>query len=120
MTNLWASIWPEAHRVRLLVTDPKGDCLRAVLPPRPAEPFALTTLLQGLAFWYGENLHAAMVVGPHCPPSAVEDLCDERHWPFGVGPVELHLQAPRQRRPRRRIHGMGHFRDLIADHEGGR
>ena len=51
------------NEVRLLVTHRGDDCLRAVLPRRPAHPRALHTLLDALAMWHGSPVHAALVAG---------------------------------------------------------
>ncbi|MBL9107105.1 MAG: hypothetical protein JNL82_39775 [Myxococcales bacterium] len=48
-------------RLEVTVQGPEGEVMRASLPPTPAQPRALVTLLEGLARWQGAALHTAVV-----------------------------------------------------------
>jgi len=57
--------WSAKVRLRLVrmevtVRGPEGELMRASLPPTPAQPRALVTLLEGLARWQGAALHTAV------------------------------------------------------------
>ena len=46
--------------MKLLLSCPEGDLLKAQLDPRPCHPRALLTLLEGLSLWAGEPLSVAL------------------------------------------------------------
>lgn len=112
MDRITVTLAPETARVRMLVTSPAGDILRAVLgPPAMAHPRAAATLLEGLALWHQRPLSVVLCAdGPDggCAMGLYDAL--------GFGDRTLHYEvaiAARGRRPRRStLGGLGDFRDL--------
>lgn len=106
----------------LLVTDPYGnDLLKARLPASARHPRALLATLEGLALWSGAPIRAVIAVAASCPHSLVSTCFGDDLLPTHSALVELDFAVPAPRR-RRRIRGMGSFRQLrlvIAD-EGER
>lgn len=115
--TLHATIQPGPHRTRILATDQGDDCLKAVLPTPPVHPRALHTLLEGLALWHGEPVHAALVADGPSGLSRVEDLFGGGLWPHDLANVRFDIHHPRRAR---RIRGPGDFRRLYLLHGGGR
>jgi len=61
MSTLWLSIEPELSETRLMLTQAQvGTTLRARLPTQPSQPRALLLLLEAIAAWYGQPLHAVL------------------------------------------------------------
>lgn len=111
--SLTATVRAGPNNVRVLATQHGDDCLKAVLPSRPAHPRALHTLLDGLAMWHGTRVRAALVAGDPWAPSLVEDLFDGRLWPHELASVHFDIVQPRTHR---RIRGPGDFRSLYLVH----
>jgi len=113
MTYRWNTrlrIEPDA--LKILIEDVQGDALKARLPLSPHHPRALLTLLEGVALWSGETLHAALSVGGPRARSSVKAI-------FGgaIGPMEsalVHFDSvhPPERSRSRRMAGVGDFRQL--------
>ena len=73
MTYRWNTrLQVEPDALKILIEDHQGDALKARLPICPHHPRALLTLLEGVALWSGENLHAALSVGGPRVRSSVE------------------------------------------------
>jgi len=110
------ALWPVTLRIgkdlKLLVTSPEGDDLiKARLPLRPPHPRALLTMLEGIALFSGEPLYAVISAGAHR-----DDWLGSEQWGDDLWPAEsplVHfdfaLSAPRARR---RLRGVGDFRDV--------
>ena len=113
MNNLTVTLYPGSTQTRLLATWMGDDCLRAVLPSRPIDPRAPTTLLEALAAWIGQPAHAAVVVDDKAPASFVQRL-----WDGGLLPNDtalVHVSVVSAQRPRR-LRGPGDMRALYAIH----
>lgn len=97
---------PEA--MKILVVGWDGDLLKAHLPPNPAHPGALVTLLEGLSLWAGTPLLAAVSVGDACHPSSVDALFggDALYADSPLVTFNPVFYSPN----RRRIRGLGDFR----------
>lgn len=111
--TLHATVRGGPHDARVLATHNLDDCLKAVLPRRPAHPRSLHTLLDGLAMWHGQPIQAALVASDPWAPSLVEDLFDGVLWPHDLASVRFEIIHPR---PPRRIRGPGDFRPLYVVH----
>jgi hypothetical protein len=108
--------WPTTLRIggkelKLLVTSPHGDdLLKARFPVLTPHPRALLTLLEGVALWSGEPLHAVISA------SAQRDdwLCSEE-WGDELWPPEsplVHFDFAISPRARRTLIGVGDFREV--------
>jgi hypothetical protein len=61
MSSLWLSIEPSPQHTRLLLSRASsGIALKALLPPTPAQPKALASLLTALVAWYNVPLFAVL------------------------------------------------------------
>jgi len=110
-------LWPTTLRItrrelKLLVTSQQGDdLLKARLPLAPPHPRALLTLLEGVALWSGEPLHAVISADAHC-----DEWRGTEPWCAGLWPAESPLVrfdfAIPPPRARRKIAGVGDFRDV--------
>ena len=109
-------LWPTTLRIdkdlKLLVTSPEGDDLiKARLPLRPPHPRALLTMLEGIALFSGQPLHAVISAG-----SEREAWLDSEQWCGDLWPTESPLVqfdfALPPPRARRQLRGVGDFRDL--------
>jgi hypothetical protein len=109
-------IRPEKGAVKILVNDLEGDILRARLPKPPDHPRALLTLLEGLALWGGQPVHAAISAGALETAWSELGLFGGELWPVESLLVRFSF-TPRLRR--RRLAGLGDFRSLYAM-RGGR
>lgn len=111
MTHWSARLILARSGIRLLVSDPLSDRLKAVLPGSPAHPRAALTLLEGLALWSGQPLTAVLGAAPGWHPSYEADLFGHPLAPVDSALVRFDV-AP-DRKPRRtRISGLGDFRDV--------
>jgi hypothetical protein len=113
MEHLVVTISPEHDKTRVLMANGQSDLLKAILPPpRMAHPRAAATLLEGLSLWVQQRLSVVLLADESDPTSGALSLCDA----LGYGERTLHYdvgvacRAPR--RSRRRIEGVGNFRDL--------
>ena len=109
---LWSTTLRIGADMKLLVTSPEGDdLLKARLPIRPPHPRALLTMLEGVALFSGEPLCAVVSAGAH-----QEDWLDSEQWCNDLWPAEsplVHFEfALPALRARRRLRGVGDFRDV--------
>ena len=111
MNRMTVTLAPEATRVRLLVTGPQGEMMRAVLGPVTSmHRLAAPTLLEGLALWHQEPLSVVLYADAPDAGCAM-GLFDA----LGFGERTLHYDvgiALRDGRRPRRLGGLGSFRDL--------
>jgi hypothetical protein len=62
MSTIWMAISPGPRTTRVLaMASASNTILKAQLSPAPAHPRALPTLLEAVALWQGEKVHAALV-----------------------------------------------------------
>ena len=79
--------WPTTLRIgvkelKLRVTSPHGDdLLRARLPVLSSHPCALLTLLEGVALWSGEPLHAAISASAQRDDWLCSEPWGDAFWP---------------------------------------
>jgi hypothetical protein len=97
--------------VRLLVTTPEADILRARLPVRPGNPRALLTLLEGVALWSGQPASIAISADARWDRTADVDLFGGGFWPRETDMVRCRFIP---RRVPLRLRGVGDFRDLYG------
>lgn len=115
-TSTIVRLSPEATRTRLLMTQGPTDLCRAALPALPgAHPRAIATLLEGLSLFMGERLAVVLCVDDRSTSSSAPDLLDG----LGYGERSIYYdvavavrETRRERARRRRLEGMGDFRDL--------
>lgn len=111
MNQITVTLAPEPTRVRMLVTGPEGEMMRAVLGPVPAmHRRAAATLLEGLSLWHQQPLSVVLYADAPDAGCAM-GLFDG----LGFGERTLHYQvgiAVRDGRRRRRLGGLGNFSDL--------
>lgn len=61
MSDLWMSIEPRERYTRIMLNEPYvGPSLKAMLPPIPAHPGALSQFLEAVSSWYGMPLSVAL------------------------------------------------------------
>ena len=108
---------PLLDQTQILVTEDGDDCLRAVLPPAPVHPRALHTLLEGIALWRGNTVHAVLIAEDRLGSSRVDTLFGGALWPHDLANVRFDIRHPRKRR---RLRGPGDLRSLYVLHGGGR
>ena len=114
MESITVMVSPEPTRTRLLAIGDGQDVLKAVLPPVAcALPRAVVTVLEGLSLWTQQRLSVVLAVDKLAPSfCGSTDLCDA----LGYGTRSLHFEVGvavrHPRRARRRIDGVGDFRDL--------
>ena len=107
---------PETTRTRLLMTQGPADLCKASLPALPSgHPRAMATLLEGLSLLVGERLAVVLCVDDRSSSSWAPDLLDglgygERSVYYDVAVAVR--ETRRERARRRRLEGMGDFRDL--------
>ena len=64
MSETWMAIRPGSRGTRILGVTPSGTTLlKARLKTSPVHPSALSGLLEALALWQGETVHAVVVAG---------------------------------------------------------
>ena len=79
--------WPTTLRIgvkelKLRVTSPHGDdLLRARMPVLSSHPRALLTLLEGVALWSGEPLHAAISASAQRDDWLCSEPWGDAFWP---------------------------------------
>lgn len=110
-SRLWTAIASSPHATRILTTDgPHAPLLKARLRPQPHHPRALPTLLEALALWQGQKVHAVLGVDAESPmwTSARLELVGEDTPLYAL---DLAFSRPRAR-VRDELSGLGDFRDL--------
>jgi hypothetical protein len=113
--RIWVAVHPGREGTRVIATDGVGaTLLKARLAAHPWHQRALPSLLEALAFWQKQAVHAVLAVD-------VQDVrfggtflheLDETHARTPLYSIDL---VDGRRRPRRagdRIDGIGDFRDL--------
>jgi hypothetical protein len=105
---------PSSLKTRLYVSFGDEEVMRAQLPPpSSAHPRAAATLCEGLSLWLGRPLSIVLCADAQGTSSAL-GLCDG----FGFGVTTVHYEVEVVD-PRRRIRGLGAFRDLRRHLRGG-
>lgn len=106
---LWSTTLRIGEDLKLLVTSPEGNLIKARLPLRPSHPRSVLTMLEGIALFNGEPLRAVISADAHRD----ERLDSERWfgdlWPAESALVRFDFARPAER-ARRRIQGVGDFR----------
>jgi len=109
---LWSTTLRLGEDLKLLVTSPEGDDLiKARLPIRPPHPRALLTLLEGIALFSGEPLYAVISAGEDRDAWLGSEPWCEDLWPAESPLVRFDFAIPPPR-ARRRLRGVGDFRDV--------
>jgi len=112
MACLTATVSLNPTTTRVLITDPFGDdLLKARLSTEPSHPRALLTLLEGASLWAGTPLCAAICAESSRARSLVGNLFGGEVWPPESALVRFDF-VERARRRRRRLRGLGDFRQL--------
>lgn len=109
--RIWMAVSTNRSATRLLATAGPGDTLlKARLSPCPGHERALARLLEAVALWQGQAIHAVHSVDadwPLCGRTSFGGALGYEHTPlYTLEPV---LVSPRSRRE---ITGLGDFRDL--------
>jgi hypothetical protein len=111
MNSILVTLAPTATHVRVLMTGPDGEMMRAVLgAPARMHPRAARTLLEGLALWQQQPLSVVLYVDEPddgCAMGLLDGL--------GMGDRTLHYEvgiAVKGGGRRRRLGSVGNFRDL--------
>ena len=108
----WATTLRIGRDLRLLVTSAEGDDLiKARLPLRPPHPRALLTMLEGIALFSGEPLCAVISAGSRRDAWLDSEPWGEDLWPAESPLVHFEFAIPHPR-ARRRLRGVGDFRDV--------
>jgi hypothetical protein len=98
---------PSSLKTRLLLTYGDEEVMRAQLPPPTGvHPRAAMTLCVGLSLWLDRPLSIVLCADAQGTSSAL-GLCDG----FGFGVTTVHYEVE-VIDPRRRVRGLGSFRDL--------
>lgn len=98
---------PSSTKTRLLLTYGDEEVLRAQLPPPTGvHPRAAQTVCEGLSLWLSRPLSIVLCADVQGTSSAL-GLCDG--FGFGVNTVHYEVDVAD---PRRRVRGLGSFRDL--------
>lgn len=107
MSSWRIGLWVMPEAMKIVVEGWDGDPWKAHLPPNPAHPRALVTLLEGLSSWAGPLLRAATSVTDVCHPRSVDALFggDALHADSPLGTFDPVFPSPS-----RRIRGLGDFR----------
>lgn len=108
----WSTTLLLGNELKLLVTSPEGDDLiKARLPIRPPHPRALLTLLEGIALFSGEPLYAVISAGTRRDDWLASEQWHDELWPNESPLVQFDFAVPPPP-VRRRIRGVGDFRDV--------
>lgn len=114
MSNLWMAISPNSRATRVIAMAGASETiLKARLASQPAHPRALPTLLEAIALWQGEKVHAALCAAGRDGESD-SSLFRAAFADFG-GPLYSLEWVPAEGRARRRhrdLAGVGDFADL--------
>jgi hypothetical protein len=97
--------------VRVLVTEPEGDVLKAEFRSYPKHTRALLLILEGLALWSGRKLCVAIHAEQPVDHSLGLGAFGGEEWPEESALIEFDF-VQTERRRRRKISGVGDFRTL--------
>ena len=97
--------------VRVLVTEPGGDVMKAEFRSYPGHTRALLFLLEGLALWSGEKLCVAIHAEHPVDHSLGLGAFGGEEWPEESALVEF-VFVDTGERARRKLSGVGDFRKL--------
>jgi hypothetical protein len=102
---------PTRSETRLLVTVGRDEVLKARLgPPEQMHRRAAPMLLEAIALWYQQRVHAVISVGAD---AASSDLGLADGLGYGTDTVHYEIAWVDPRAPRgRRVRGLGDFRDV--------
>lgn len=114
MSRYVVIVEPSQTRTRLLLLDGRDEIMRAVLPSGVSlrNRRATTTFLEGLSLWLNAKLHIALSADASDASyylELVDDLGCAAHSLYYE--VEL-IDQVAARRKKRRLSGVGNFRDL--------
>jgi hypothetical protein len=113
MSTIWMGIAPGPVTTRVIAMAGASETiLKARLSPEPAHPRALSTLLEALALWQGERVHAALAADESV--GTFESSMIREALQGGGGPLYTIAAVPRaaRRRRHRDLAGVGDFGDL--------
>jgi hypothetical protein len=111
---IWTAIHPHSTETRVLVTEGvRQTLLKARLATRPHHPRALPTLLESIALWQGQPVHAALVADAKARSSGTSLLADcfDVIEPTPLFKLDI-VDGSSPRRRRDQLGGMGDYRDL--------
>jgi hypothetical protein len=117
MTGWRATVEVQPRQVKVLVTDWRGDVLRARLGRPACHPRALLTLLEGIALWSGARLSVALRVAPEADEGWIGEPDGSWLWPEDSALVQFRFAESHRLS---RLRGLGSFRDLLRVHDGRR
>jgi hypothetical protein len=100
-----------AKTIRLLVSEPAGEILKAEFRTYPNHPRALLWILEGLALWSGERLYVAIHAEHPVDHSLGLGTFGGDEWPEANALIEFVFIETDGRR-RRKLSGVGDFRRL--------
>jgi hypothetical protein len=112
--SIWMAIHPRCTETRVLATDGvKETLLKARLAVDPSHPRALPTLLEAVALWQGQKVHAALIADSVAGASGSSLLhdCFAIFEPTPLFQLEM-VDGCQSRRRCKAITGLGDFRDL--------
>jgi hypothetical protein len=113
--RIWVAIHPRPSETRVLVTERAGSTLlKARLAPQPWHQRALPSLLEALALWQRQQVHAVIVADAQDSTIAT-NICPDLAAEYTRNPLySLDVVEGRRRPPRRceGLSGLGDFRDL--------
>lgn len=110
--STWMGIAPGPVTTRVIAMAGASETiLKARLSREPSHPRALSTLIEAIALWQGDRVHAAFAAdesGGSCESTMVREALE------GGGPLYTIAVVPRagRRRRHRDISGVGDFGDL--------
>ena len=111
LSELMVTIVPTRTETRLLVTVGQDEVMKARLGPADRmHQRAAPMLLEAIALWYQQRVHAVISVGADVGSS---DLGLADGLGYGVDTVHYEVEWVDPRAPRgRRVRGLGDFRDV--------
>jgi hypothetical protein len=112
--RIWVAIHPRREWTRVLVTEGTGQTmLKAKLAPCPWHQRALPTLLEALALWHRQPIHAVLAADAQ-DDTLVKNFCPDLAAEHARTPLYTLDVVAARRPPRRRdrLEGLGDFRDL--------
>src|SRR5262245_62127096 len=100
--RIWVAIHPRRESTRVLVTEGPGQTLlKARLAPCPWHQRALPTLLEALALWHKQQVHAVLAADAE-DASFVTNLCPDLGAEHARTPMYTVEVVAARRPPRRR------------------